>query len=83
MLRLVALVTNYFSEEHIASIVRVTGIGEQGTALAITSNLLSVLRLLATANIVPSSPILVTLMMLAICSSEISVLKIATRRHIP
>jgi hypothetical protein len=42
----------------------------------------SVLRLLVTAN-VPSSPILVTLMMVAILSSETSVLTRATRRNIP
>jgi hypothetical protein len=43
----------------------------------------SVLRLLVTANVVPSSPILVTLMMDAIRSSETSVLIRASRRHIP
>jgi hypothetical protein len=36
------------------------------------------IRLLATANAVPSSLILVTLMMAAICSSETSVLTTAT-----
>jgi hypothetical protein len=41
-----------------------------------------VLRLLVTAN-VPSSPILVTLMMEAIYSSETSVLKRTTRSNIP
>jgi hypothetical protein len=39
--------------------------------------------LLVTANVVPSSPILVTLMMKALRSSEISVLIRATRRNIP
>jgi hypothetical protein len=39
-------------------------------------------RLLVTAN-VPSSPILVTLVMEALISSETSVLTRATRRHIP
>jgi hypothetical protein len=43
----------------------------------------SVCRLLVTANVVPSSPILVTLMMEALCSSETSVPAIATRRNIP
>jgi hypothetical protein len=43
----------------------------------------SVLRLLVTANVVPSSPILVTLIMDAILFSETSVLTRATRRNIP
>jgi hypothetical protein len=42
----------------------------------------SVRRFLVTAN-VPSSPILVTLMMAALSSSETSVLTRATRRDIP
>jgi hypothetical protein len=41
-----------------------------------------VFRLLDIANIVPGSPILVTLMMEAIRSSETSVLTRATRRNI-
>jgi hypothetical protein len=41
-----------------------------------------VLRLLVTANAVPSSPITVTLMMGAILSSETSALTRATRCHI-
>jgi hypothetical protein len=40
-------------------------------------------RLLVTANVVPSSPILVTLMMEALSSSETSVLTRATWRNIP
>jgi hypothetical protein len=40
-------------------------------------------RLLVRANIVPSSPILVTLMMEALSSSETSILTRTTRRNIP
>jgi hypothetical protein len=44
---------------------------------------LSMHRLLVTANVVPSSPILVTLKMEALSSSETSVLTRAARRNIP
>jgi hypothetical protein len=54
MLRRVALVRTDVSEEHIASIIRVTRIGELGTTLAVTR--------------ARSTPILVTLMMEAIRS---------------
>jgi hypothetical protein len=40
-------------------------------------------RLLVTANVVPSSPILVTLMKEAQSSSKMSVLTRVTRRNIP
>jgi hypothetical protein len=69
MLRRVALVRTDVSEELSASIIRMTRIGELGT-LAVTN---SVRQLLVTAN-VPSSPILVTLMMEALSSSVTSVL---------
>jgi hypothetical protein len=67
----------------------VTTIGELGTTLAVTSFLShlvflrSVRRLLVTANVVPISPILVTLMKEALSSSETSVLTRAARRKIP
>jgi hypothetical protein len=76
MLHHVALVRTDVSEELSASIIRVTRISELGT-LAVTSNqrmLCSLHRLLVTANI-PSSSILVTLMMEALSSSETSVLE--------
>jgi cobalamin synthase len=79
MLRRAALVRTDVSGQHIASIIRVTRIGKLGT----TAVTVSVLQLLVTANVVPSSLILVTLMIEAICSSEISVLTRATRHNIP
>jgi hypothetical protein len=82
--RRVALVTTDISEELSASIIRVTRIRERGTTLAVTINrclpvlvfvfLHSVHLLVVTANIVPISPILVTLKMDALGSSETSVL---------
>jgi hypothetical protein len=92
MLRRVALVRADVSEELSLSII-VTRVGEVRTTLAVTSNrrtlqrntmsvfLRSVRRLLVTAT-VPSSHILVTLMMGALLSSETSDLTTATRRNI-
>jgi hypothetical protein len=53
------------------------------TIATIESHLRSVRRLLVTANVVPSSPILATLMMEALSSSERTTLTGATRRNIP
>jgi hypothetical protein len=90
MLRRVALVRTDVSEEPRASFIRETRIGELGTTQAATSNwrtlrrnIHSVRRLLVAACIVPSSPIIVTLMKLAPGSSETSVLIRATRSNIP
>jgi hypothetical protein len=80
MLRRVDLVRIDVSEELSASIIRVTGIGELGTTLDVTSKRRT--RLLVTSNL-PSSPILVTLMKEALSSSETSVLTRATQRNIP
>jgi hypothetical protein len=68
MLRRVALVRTDVSEEPGASFITVIRIGELGTELAVTSNRRTLrrntkqCRLLVTANVVPSSQILVTLM---------------------
>jgi hypothetical protein len=70
MLRLVSLVRTEVSEERLASIVRVTRIGEAAC-----------FRLLVTANDVPS--FLVALNMKAKLSSEMSVLTRATRLNNP
>jgi hypothetical protein len=86
MLHRAALVRTDVLEVRIASFIRVTRIGELRTTLDVTSNrhkLRSVCRLLVTANVVPSSPILVTLMKGALSSSKSSVLTRVMRRNIP
>jgi sulfur relay (sulfurtransferase) DsrC/TusE family protein len=95
MLRRVALVRTDVSEELSASFITVTRIGELGTIRTVISNrrtlqrntthlvfLRIVRRLLVKYSVVPSSPILVTLMKEALSSSETSVLTRAIRRNI-
>jgi hypothetical protein len=92
ILRCVARVGTDVSEELSASFIGVTRIGELGTTLAVTSNRRTLLpwyffaaqrRLTVTDSVIPSSPILVTLMMEALSSSETSFRTRATRRNIP
>jgi hypothetical protein len=61
---------------HGAGLVR-TDVSEE-----LSASIISVCRLLVTVDVVPSSPILVTLMMEALSSSETLVLTRATRRNI-
>jgi hypothetical protein len=84
MLRRVALVRTDASEELSASFIRVTRISELGRTPAVTrNNARSVRRLLVTAGVVPSSPILVTLLKDALSSSETSFFTRATWHTIP
>jgi hypothetical protein len=89
MLRRVALVRIDVSEECSASIIQVTIIGDLTSTLELTGNRLkhivflrSERRLLVTDD-VPSSPILVTLIMEELRSSETLILTRATRLNIP
>jgi hypothetical protein len=75
-----ALVRTDVSEEISTSIIRVTRIGELGSTLAVSRNrrtlhLHSMRQLLGTANVDPSSPILVTQMMETLSFSETSILR--------
>jgi hypothetical protein len=83
MLRRVALVRTDVSEELSASTIRVTRIGELRTTLALTSNRRNVRRLLVSDSVVPSTLILVTLMMESIRYSETSVHIRTTQCYIP
>jgi hypothetical protein len=88
MLHLMALGRTEITEEHSTSIITVTKIGELEKTLAVTSNrstlvfLRNVRRLLAIVIVVPSSPILVTLMTEPLLSSEKSGLTSATWHNI-
>jgi hypothetical protein len=92
MLRRMTLVRIEVSQKRSASIITVTRIGELettsrigelGTTLTVTNYYCSIYSQRASvANVVPSSPILVTLMMEALRSSEMSVHIRATRRNI-
>jgi uncharacterized membrane protein len=93
MLRRAALLRIYGSGESFAPVIRITRICELGT-LAATSNrstlrrnlrnilnLRSVFQLLVTANVIPTSPVLVTLMVGAKDSSETSFPTIGTQHN--
>jgi hypothetical protein len=81
MLLRVALVRTNVSEDPIASIARVTRINEIRSMVALPSNRSTVMRDIS-ANVVPSTLILVTLIMEAIRCSETYVLTRGTWRNI-
>jgi hypothetical protein len=83
MLCRVALIVTDVSEELSTSIIRVTRIGKLGNTWYYLIFLINMFWLLVMANIVLSSPILVTLVMEALRSSVTSVLTRATPRNIP
>jgi hypothetical protein len=88
MLHRVALVRTDVSKELSAFFIRVTRIGELGTTLAVNSNRRTLGISLQHASVasygyVLSSPLLVTLMIEELSSSEMSVRTRATQRNIP
>jgi hypothetical protein len=83
ILRSVALVRIDVSELLSTSIISVTRIGELRITLVLTSSRRTLRRWLVTSNDLPSSPIIVTLMMEALTSFETSVLTTATQHNIP
>jgi hypothetical protein len=83
MFHRVALVETDVSEVRIASIMRVTRIGERATTLAVTSKQSTQHGTVASYCCVPSSLILVALMIELICSSETLIVTRYTRRNIP
>jgi hypothetical protein len=84
-----AVIRTDVSGSNIVSIIKVTRIGGLETTLAVTSSRstlrrnTSILRLLVTANVFPSSQSLAALMIDVIPASIILVPRKATRRHIP
>jgi hypothetical protein len=85
MLRRVAFVRTDVLEESSAYIIRVTQTFKLGTTLAVISNRCTLRRntRIFKANVVPSSFILISLMMEALGSSETSVLTRAIQHTIP
>jgi hypothetical protein len=79
----VFLLRTVLSEELSAAIIRVRRFDELRTTLAVTSNRRTLRASVASYGYLPSSPILVTLMMEALSSSETSIITRVTRRNIP